>query len=447
MIEFEKLGIPTAGFATHEFEGDWEHSGRLFGLPNVPYVIIPYTMTSRNRDEARKDAEGAFETLVKTLTSRPPDDGRIASARARPAEVEKFKGSDRHEAWEDFNRAFMDRGWADGFPLIAPTPQLVEQFVKAAKRDPSEVVGHLAPAYGAGTVEKIAINTAMAGCQPEHLPILLAAVEAISQTPESVFPARSIMMSTSPTALLMVINGPIVDKLGIQSGRCALGPGKPGRVNTVLGRALRLIAMNVGHCYPGFGDMDTIGSPLKYSMCIAENEGKNPWEPFHVERGFKKEQSTVTVFGVSDVIHMANYQRNAELHLTAWAARASTGGHRDPIIPSRVESDDSTELMFLVPDHARNLAQDGYNKKSIREFISKNAKIPLKFMVASLPTSLDSLPKNLEWIFQMDPDTLMSTVPNPETINIVVVGGPTGKSDWVRCAGAPTITREIVTGR
>ncbi|MDP2949883.1 MAG: hypothetical protein Q8P22_10145, partial [Chloroflexota bacterium] len=177
------------------FEDDWAHSSRTFGLPELPYVLIPYTMTSRNKEEAAQDVDGAFEALLKGLVTQPSEDGRIKPGKVLPAECEKFSGVDRLEAWGKFNREFMERGIADGFPLVAPTPQLVEQFVKAVGRDPLEVVGNLAPAYGAATVEKIAINAAMAGCEPEHLPVLIAAVQAIAETPESMFPARAITMS------------------------------------------------------------------------------------------------------------------------------------------------------------------------------------------------------------------------------------------------------------
>ena len=97
---------------------------------------------------------------------------------------------------------------------------------------------------------------------------------------------------------MMLVSGPVVERLGVNYGRAALGPGKQSKVNTALGRALRLILMNVGHCYPGTGDMTPSASPLKYSMCLAENVGENPWEPYHVERGLDADQSAVTIFGV-----------------------------------------------------------------------------------------------------------------------------------------------------
>jgi hypothetical protein len=446
MAQFERAGLPTVGLVSRSFEDDWEYSAKVFGMPDLPYVVVPYTMTSRNAEEAGVDVGGVFENLLLSMTKQPAVRPHTPDAEVWAAETEVFSGTDQLEAWSNFNREFLDRDLGDGFPLVAPTPELVEAFIATTKRDRMEVVGNLSPAYGAATVEKIAINAAMAGCSPEHLVVLIAAVEAITETPESTFPARAISMSTSPNALMMLVNGPVVGKLGINFGRGTLGPGKLSRVNTALGRALRLILMNIGHCYVGSGDMDTIGSPLKYSMCLAENEDANPWSAFHRERGFSAEQSTVTVFGTNDVIHMGNYQRDSEQLLMAWAARASVAGHANPLIPSRFEFDENHCVMLISPDHARNLAQDGHTKNSIREFISKNAKVPLKFMLSSLPTSLDSLPSNLQWILQLDPETLISVVPNPETIQVVVVGGPTGKSDWVRLSGEPTITKVIENG-
>jgi hypothetical protein len=443
MVALEKAGLPTVSIVAHGFESDFETSARIFGFPQLPYIVIPYTMTSRSRDEAALDLDEAFEDLAATMVSQPRDPASKKKAQVVQASRERFEADNLLKGWENFNEDFIERGLGDGFPLIAPTPELVDAFLKTVKRDPLEVLGYVAPGIGAATVEKVAINAAMAGCKPEHLSIMIAAVEAITQTPQNIFPARTIAMSTGPHAMMMLINGPIVKELGINYGRCTLGPGKLGRVNTALGRALRLILMNVGHCYPGSGDMDTIGSPLKYSMCVAENEDQNPWGPYHVERGFQKEQSTVTVFGTIDIIHNANYQRDSGQLLLAWAARASAAGHYNSIFPTREEWDSSHYTMLMAPDHARNLVEDGYTKESIRDFICNNAKVPLKHLVASFLTALDTLPDSAKWILQLDPETLLSTVPNPEMLHILVVGGPTGKSDLVRNIGAPTITREI----
>jgi hypothetical protein len=189
--------------------------------------------------------------------------------------------------------------------------------------------------------------------------------------------------------------------------------------------------------------MDTMGTPLKYSMCLAENEAESRWEPFHVERGFDREQSTVTVFGTIDVIHHANYQRSTDQLLMGWAARASTANSYNMPFPNRSEFDDCHFTMLMYPDHARNLAQDGYTKASIRDYMAKNSNVPLKHMLASCLVSPDALPSSVQWILDLDPETLMPTIPDPNIVHIVVVGGPTGKSDLVRHIGAPTITKEI----
>ena len=145
------------------FEDDWEYSARVFGLPDAPYVVVPYTMTSRSRDEAASDVELVFEDLVAGMTTQPiPSNGYSPQSTIRAADTESFEGVDRLDAWGVFNREYLDRGLGDGFPLIAPTPELVDDFLEEVNRDPLEVVGNLAPGYGVATVEKIAVNAAMA---------------------------------------------------------------------------------------------------------------------------------------------------------------------------------------------------------------------------------------------------------------------------------------------
>ena len=191
-------------------------------------------------------------------------------------------------------------------------------------RSPDEGITILEPALGVATVEKVAINAVMAGCRPEHLPVVLAAVEAAA-APE--FALRFVAMSTGPHNPLIVVNGPIAARLGMNHGRGALGPGRASAVNTVLGRAMRLVMMNVGYAYVGKFDLDTIGTPRKYSMCLAENEAANPWEPLHVERGLRADESAVTVFSVESEIEcadMANF--TPEGVLRTYAGAASTPG-------------------------------------------------------------------------------------------------------------------------
>ena len=163
-------------------------SARVFGLPEAPFVVVPHTMTSRNREEAASDVEGVFEDLVVGMTTQPAAvNGDAPTSTIRAANTESFEGNDRLDAWGAFNRGYLERGLATVFRWSRRHPELVDRFLEHVKQDPLDVVGNLAPAYGAATVEKIAVNAAMAGCEPEHLPVLIAAVQAITETPESVF--------------------------------------------------------------------------------------------------------------------------------------------------------------------------------------------------------------------------------------------------------------------
>ena len=158
--------------------------------------------------------------------------------------------------------------------------------------DPGHVVAQLPPNWGDATVERLAINAVMAGCLPEYLPVIVAGVSAMS---DPAFNLYAIQATTHSSAPLFIVNGPIRQKLGMNSSSGAYGPG--WRANATIGRAVRLALLNIGGGYPGVGDMSTQGAPSKYTYCVAENEEANPWETLHVERGFDAGQNTVTVVG------------------------------------------------------------------------------------------------------------------------------------------------------
>ena len=443
MIEFEKAGVASAAIVAAGFEGDMEHSATVFSMPNLPYVVVPHTFTSRSPEQVKADVEPLIGDLIKGITTAPPlVPGQLGEAGGlRRAKSEIFQGAHTYDAWEKMNEVFMERGWGDGFPLVAPTPEKVEAALKAVTKAPLEVLGQLAPGNGLATVEKIAINCVMAGCMPEHLPVLVTAVEAMLKTPQSVFPIRTIAQSTGPHFFILLINGPVVNRLSINSGMCMLGPGKPGRVNTVLGRALRLIMMNVGHAYPGSGDMDTIGTPNKYSFCLAENEDANPWEAFHEERGFRKDQSTVTVMGAVDVMHVKDYNNKADELLNTWACAAARPSASQ--LESRLEFKERHGLMMIAPDHARVLAEQGYTKRGIREYVAAHGLAPIKWINSETRNRPDAIAPQWRWTLTADQDMLLPVFQDPNTIQIIVIGGPTGKSDFVRLLGGPTITTEI----
>src|SRR5437870_6036814 len=193
--------------------------------------------------------------------------------------------------WAEAIETYFERGWTDGLPVVPATAEAVRRFLEAAGRRPDDVVLRESTRRRTITAEKIAINAVMAGCRPEYMPVLLAALEAMA---DPAFTLHGAITSTGGSATLLVVNGPIRKRLGFNAGGNVFGPG--WRANATIGRAIRLITLNCLGALPGVLDRSTQGHPGKYTYCIAENEEESPWEPLHVERGFARDASAVTVF-------------------------------------------------------------------------------------------------------------------------------------------------------
>src|SRR5438132_7971899 len=202
---------------------------------------------------------------------------------------------------EDEIEATFVRGWSDGLPVVPPTPERVLRMLAGTSRDPGEVVAVVPPDLVDCTVEKAAINAVMAGCLPEYLPIALAALEAAC-TDE--FNIHGVLATTYASGPVVIVNGPIAARVGMNSGVNVLGQGN--RANATIGRALQLIVRNVGGGRPGGVDRATLGNPGKYTFCFAEDETGSPWEPLHVERGRTPDASAVTLFAGDGVRGMVD---------------------------------------------------------------------------------------------------------------------------------------------
>ena len=192
---------------------------------------------------------------------------------------------------EDDVEACFARGWTDGLPVVPPTPERVERMLAGTRRDRSEVLGPVAPDYGECTVEKVAVNAVMAGCRPEYMPVVLAAVEA-ALTEE--FNWHGLAATTYFAGPVVVVNGPVTSALGMNSGMNVLGQGN--RANATIGRALQLVLRNVGGARPGEVDRATLGNPGKLGFCFPEREDDSPWESLAAERGIPAGTSAVTLF-------------------------------------------------------------------------------------------------------------------------------------------------------
>ncbi|MBW3664286.1 MAG: hypothetical protein KY469_14390 [Actinobacteria bacterium] len=408
-------------------------------MRDLPIIVVPRCLTNLGHDTVRTYVDDALDELISALSR--DSEARAAGVLIEPDPEEAnltYSGGDLLEAAQAFQDDYLDRGWGDGFPLIPPTDEKVEAMFAATPLARDHVVAALQPGLGAATVEKLAVNAVMAGCRPEHLPVLIAAVEAMS---DPVFNLRDVAMSTGPHAPLIVINGPIARELGVNSGRGALGPGRQSRVNTVIGRALRLILMNVGKCYLEILDLDTIGSPKKYGMCLAENEAASPWVPLHVERGFDGDDNIVTVFSVESEIEVYDfYNYHAEPLLRTFAGTATSSGACSVQL-SFHNRPEMHNLILLAPEHAEVFANDGWDKERIRQELFTTARREWSWIGAAQDPQ--SVRKEWKWVVDQ-PDQLVPVTRDPRFFHVCVVGGAAGKSQYLTGLGAPA-SRPILT--
>ncbi|MBI2910333.1 MAG: hypothetical protein HYX92_22035 [Chloroflexi bacterium] len=269
---------------------------------------------------------------------------------------------------QTINNFFYEQGWTDGLPIIPPTEAAVQTMLTGTDRDPSEVLGKIAPNWTEATVEDVAVNAVMAGCLPQYLPVVMAAVEAIA---EEAFDLHGVQATTHGAAPLVVVNGPIRQQLNINCRSNLFGPG--WRANAAIGRALRLILLNLGGGAPGVLDRSTLGMPSKYTYCIGENEEESPWEPLHVEKGYAKEDNVVTVFpadGPHDILDPSSVSASSLLVTLAHGMGALDS-------PNGLLFAES--ILAFCPEHAHIVARDGYTKEMVREFLFNNSGFPLSW--------------------------------------------------------------------
>ncbi len=309
-------------------------------------------------------------------------------------------------------QAFCEREWCDGLPIIPPTPERVEAMLASVAGDAEESLGPLPPLWREATIEKLAVNSVMAGCLPAFFPVVLAAVEAML---DPIFNLYGVQATTHPVAPLVILNGPYARTIGMQSGAGCFGPGF--RANATIGRALRLILMNVGGGWPGRHDMATHGSPAKYSYAIAENESASPWASLHVELGYAANQSVVTVFG-GEAPHNVNDHvstRAAGILHTVSDTAATLGSNVKWYLSQ------SQLLLVLGPEHAATIAADGFSKEAVKAFVFEHARLPLGTLKLGGMWGIQEWP---DWMLAVTDDrALLPIVASPEEILVVVAGG------------------------
>lgn len=358
-------------------------------MPGIRVVGSSIPCESTVRADIDAGVVSVMKDLIEGLTQPLTAEEKSPKPKAAKLPRIAFKGN-----YEEVNRYFYGNGWTDGLPIVPPTEMAVAEMLTGTDLPPSHIVAKVIPRLGKATVEKIAINAVMAGALPTYMPVLIAAVQAVSD-PKTRFDTFEV--STGSWAPFLAINGPIRNDVNIN---CSSGSLSPGNIaNAAIGRALGMIVKNIGGARKAVEDMGVIGNPGKYSLVIGEYEEESPWEPLSVERGFNKGDSTLTVFFPNTFIQTIPGETNAKGILTALSGMGAGG----------------MSALIVIPSWAKVLSGEGYTKQKVKEYIAEHYTSPF----AMLPgTQTTARPK-------MDIDNLM----------ILVAGGPGSFMALLRSVG------------
>ncbi len=405
------------GFVREEWESLYEELAPPAGveLPELEWDLYPEW---RPGCGSRSVEPGIAERLA-------------AEAEGSPLRARRIEIAPQDDPFE----FLFDQGLTDGLPVVPPTPERVLRMLAATRRDPQSAVAIVPPNMAPVTVEKVAINAVMAGCKPEYLPVVIAAVEAIC-TDE--FNIHGVLATTFFPTPVIIVNGPVRDRIGMNYGMNCLGQGN--RANATIGRAVQLVVRNVGGGRPGDVDRAALGQPGKYTMCFAEHEARSNWEPLHVERGFRPEDSTVTVFaGGAPVGFMDQLSRGAASLATSYGLTMAAAGHPKHYSYGEI-------VAVIPPEHVDTIARDGWSKQQFKEAIQRATLRPVRELVRD-DACAEGLTRQVAERIGLD--TLVPKFRTVEMITLVVAGGEAGKfgayfQGWVSGPmGSVMVTRKI----
>ncbi|MDP6644430.1 MAG: UGSC family (seleno)protein [Rhodospirillales bacterium] len=425
-MSLEEAGVPTVAIHTHVFARLAEAVALAGGMPTTRQAYVPQPLVGVTADGLRDYIHGTdpihdrpfMQELIEGLSAPLNDNDLNGVSFERP--TEKFLEPDTED---NLRQLFEDNHWTDFMPIVLPTEERVAAMLKGTSHAPDEVVGRLRPTafreFWEFTVEKVAVNAVMAGCRPEYLPVVLAhAASGVT--------ARS--SSTTSFASFSVVNGPVRGEIGMSDGIGAMGP--HNHANVSIGRAYNLLSVNLqGGSEPGDTHMGSLGNPMNYALTFAEAEERSPWRPLHVQRGFKPEDSTVSVFhgGRYNIAGFGPRQTWAEQFKRAFAACQHN------LVPT----------LIVDPITARQFVDLGFDsKEKLAAWLAENGTLPAREYWDDLWVQTLQLPMARAGVepfaskLKAGPEEEV-TLFEPEDINIVVTGGET-QGAWKLIAGKLT---------
>jgi len=429
--------MPGVYFIASEFLEDAKSAARDGGMPGIRVLTLPadkYYLARDSKQELQPLANVSFDLIIDALT-RP-----LTPEEAKPSPIQKQRedsniqvtGKDFLNAFEKTNELFLAKHWADGLPIVPPAPELVKAMLAGTTRSPKDVIGQVAPKNGTATVEKIAINAVMAGARPEYFPVILAAMEGFT---DKQYDLTHMQASTGSFTPVVIVDGPMAQELGFNSGIGMLGHG--WRPNSTVGRALRLSLLNIGQTWPQVNDMGLTGRLEAYTFfTFAEDTARSPWEPYNVSRGFKLGDSTVTVATAVNPLVLgggAVTPWTGQGVINSIVGRISSGGVVWP--------HSQTYILVLHPDCAVDLANHGYTRRSLQEYIYEQTRVPYEklagpvffghdnevdFVRASIADGRIRPDRAQVFLDALKPGGRVPVVQSPDDLHIVVAGGSPG---------------------
>ena len=420
-MEIEKLGVPVIFLVVAPFESDARHNAKAIGMPNLSVKPITESkIAGLPAERIRKAGTQAAKLAIDGLTKEEA----IKKGEMALPKTFSFKGKNSQEALEKMEKYFLNHMMSDGFPIVPPIREAVVRMYEGTDLAPDYLIGVVGNGNGLATVEKIAINAAMAGCLPQYMPVIIAAVEAITDPAYDLFRVQS---TAGPAAPLLIVSGPqLIEDLNINDGYGTIGPG--WKANSTIGRAVRLILINIGHSWPGKNDMKSVGLFPKFTTLMAENEAtyKGFWEPLRVVEGFGKDQATVSVMTANSLKVIPGASLNtyveeiASAMKGAYNAEARAWGEENLILLNPSTFDVFHEAKLSRSDVQKMLFQAGQVPCS--KFARyRGVPIPLE-VLAKLP----QIPEGVINSCKQSMENLVPIVPKPADIKIIAAGGPTG---------------------
>ena len=370
-------------------------------MPGIRIVGESVACESTVKSEIEEGVAAVMKDVVEGLTKPLTPEEKSPKQQTGKTPRVAFKGN-----IQEVNRFYYRKGWTDGLPIIPPTEAAVAEMMTGTDLPPDYVVATIIPRKGKATIEKIAINAVMAGALPTYMPVLIATVQSLAD-PKTRFDTFEV--STGSWAPFLAINGQIRNDININCSSGALSPGNIA--NAAIGRAVGLIVKNIGGARKAIEDMGVIGNPGKYSLVIGEDEEASPWEPLSIERGFKKEDNTVTIFFPNTFIQTVPGGTDAKGILDTLSG----------MVTSTMSS------LILIPSWAKVLSSEGYTKQKVREYLAAHA-TSSRSSVAGLSNAASPRKVDLD-----------------SSLMILVAGGPGSFIALLRSAGPGFFENALVT--